>query len=56
MQGNSTLGVYPGRGVSFTDLTRLGVAAKVREAGRLPSERRDYLVQDGDLLLFRCQR
>ena len=34
---------------------RLGAAAKVREAGRLHSEGRDYLVQDGDLLLFRFQ-
>ena len=41
--------------MSFTDLARLGTAAKVREAGRLHSEGRDYVVQDGDLLLFRFQ-
>ena len=41
--------------MSFTDLARLGAAAKVREAGRLHSEGRDYVVQDGDLLLFRFQ-
>jgi ribosome-binding ATPase YchF (GTP1/OBG family) len=38
-----------------TGLARLDAAAKVREAGRLHSEGRDYLVQDGDLLLFRYQ-
>ncbi len=38
---------------SFTDPVRL--AAKVREAGRLHSEGREYLMQDGDLLLFRFQ-
>jgi GTP-binding protein YchF len=38
------------------DLTRLGSPARVREAGRLHSEGRDYLVRDGDILLFRFQR
>lgn len=41
--------------MSFDDLARLGAAAKVREAGRLHSEGRDYMVQDGDILLFRFQ-
>ncbi len=38
------------------DLSRLGSASKVREAGRLHSEGRDYLVADGDILLFRFQK
>jgi len=42
--------------MSFADLARLGSSAKAREAGRLHSEGRDYLVQDGDILLFRFQR
>lgn len=41
---------------SFDDLARLGSPARVREAGRLHLEGRDYLVQDGDILLFRFQR
>jgi GTP-binding protein YchF len=42
--------------MNFDDLARLGSAARVREAGRLHLEGRDYLVQDGDILLFRFQR
>jgi GTP-binding protein YchF len=42
--------------MSFTDLDREGTAAKVREAGRLHVEGRDYQVQDGEILLFRFQR
>ena len=42
--------------MNFDDLARLGSAARVREAGRLHVEGRDYLVQDGDILLFRFQR
>ncbi len=42
--------------MSLDDLTRLGSPAKVREAGRLHSEGRDYLVKDGDILLFRFQK
>jgi GTP-binding protein YchF len=41
--------------MSCTDLARLGAAAKVREAGRVHSEGRDYVVQDGDIVLFRFQ-
>ena len=40
----------------FEDLQKLGSAAKVREAGRLHVEGRDYLVQDGEILLFRFSR
>jgi ribosome-binding ATPase YchF (GTP1/OBG family) len=38
------------------DLVRLGSPARVREAGRLHVEGRDYLVQDGEILLFRFSR
>ena len=42
--------------MSFDDLARLGGAARVKEAGRLHLEGKDYVVQDGDILLFRFQR
>ncbi|MBM4295297.1 MAG: redox-regulated ATPase YchF [Deltaproteobacteria bacterium] len=42
--------------MSFEDLVKLGAAAKVKEAGRLHVEGRDYLVKDGEILLFRFQR
>lgn len=42
--------------MNFDDLVRLGSTARVRGAGRLHSEGRDYLVQDGDIILFRFQR
>jgi GTP-binding protein YchF len=42
--------------MSFTDLAALRTAAKVKEAGRLHVEGRDYLIQDGDIVLFRFQR
>jgi hypothetical protein len=42
--------------MSFADLDRLGSAARVKEAGRLHVEGKDYLVQDGEILLFRFQR
>jgi ribosome-binding ATPase len=37
-------------------LDRLGTAARVKEAGLLKVQGRDYLVADGDILLFRFQR
>ena len=40
----------------FADLDRLGTPAKVKEAGLLKVQGRDYLVADGDILLFRFQR
>ncbi|MHB9075717.1 MAG: DUF933 domain-containing protein [Desulfobaccales bacterium] len=40
----------------FADLDRLGSSARVRESGRLQVQGRDYLVADGDILLFRFQR
>jgi len=42
--------------MSYADLARLGSAARVKEAGRLHVEGRDYRVQDGEILLFRFQR
>jgi GTP-binding protein YchF len=42
--------------MSFHDLARMGAPARVKEAGRLHVEGRDYLVQDGEILLFRFQR
>lgn len=42
--------------MSLENLSRLGSPARVREEGRLQVEGRDYLVRDGDILLFRFQR
>ena len=38
---------------SFEDLRNLGSEAKVKEAGKLRLEGKDYLMQDGDIVLFR---
>ncbi len=42
--------------MDFDDLARLGSPAKIKEAGRLHMEGRDYQVKDGEILLFRFQR
>jgi hypothetical protein len=42
--------------MSFEDLRKWGAPARVKEAGRLHVEGRDYLVQDGEILMFRFQR
>ncbi len=39
--------------VNYDDLIRLGSMAKVKEAGLLRSEGKDYVMQDGDVVLFR---
>jgi ribosome-binding ATPase YchF (GTP1/OBG family) len=39
----------------FAALDELGTTARVKEAGLLKVEGRDYLVADGDILLFRFQ-
>src|SRR3989454_231851 len=39
--------------VSFADFARVGSYKAAREQGLVRSEGRDYLVQDGDILLFR---
>ena len=38
---------------SFDDLRNLGSEAKVKEAGKLRLEGKDYQMQDGDIVLFR---
>jgi hypothetical protein len=42
--------------MDFAELQTLGSAAKVKEAGRLHVEGRDYRVRDGEILLFRFSR
>jgi len=39
--------------IQYNDLVALGSFAKAREAGKLRSEGRDYVVRDGDVILFR---
>ncbi|WP_225048401.1 redox-regulated ATPase YchF [Lacticaseibacillus kribbianus] len=39
--------------ISFSDLDKYGSQAAVREAGRLRSEGKEYVVQDGDIIEFR---
>lgn len=41
--------------MAFADLVRLGSAARVKEAGLMHLEGKDYIVQDGEILLFRFQ-
>ncbi len=39
--------------MSYRDLIELGSELKVKEAGKLRSEGRDYIVKDGDVIVFR---
>jgi len=39
--------------IAFDDFVRFGGEAGAKEAGRMRSEGKDYVVQDGDVLLFR---
>lgn len=39
--------------MSFEDLSRLGNEKAVREAGLLRSEGKEYIMQEGDVVLFR---
>ena len=39
--------------MSYADLVKCGSEKVVREAGLLRSEGKDYIVQDGDVCLFR---
>lgn len=39
--------------MSYRDLIELGSEQKVKEAGKLRSEGRDYIVRDGDVIVFR---
>ena len=38
---------------AFDDLVQYGTPLKVKEAGRVRLEGKDYVVQDGDIMLFR---
>jgi ribosome-binding ATPase YchF (GTP1/OBG family) len=39
--------------IAYDDFVALGGEQGAKEAGRMRSEGRDYVVQDGDVLLFR---
>ena len=39
--------------VSYEDLMACGTMAAVREKGLMRSEGKEYVVQDGDIILFR---
>ena len=39
--------------IAYDDYLRLGGEAGARDAGKLRSEGKDYVVQDGDVMLFR---
>ena len=39
--------------IAFDDYVALGGEAGARDAGKLRQEGKDYVVQDGDVLLFR---
>jgi hypothetical protein len=39
--------------IAYADYVELGGEAKAREAGKLRQEGKDYLVQDGDIMLFK---
>ena len=42
--------------ISYTDFVTLGGNQQARDAGRMRSEGKDYVVQDGDIMLFRFNR
>jgi hypothetical protein len=39
--------------MNYEDLAQLGSAAKVKEKGLLRIEGKEYVVRDGDVMLFR---
>ena len=39
--------------MSYVDMVKAGTLAGAREAGVLRSEGKEYVVQDGDVMLFR---
>jgi len=39
--------------MKYEDLVKLGSEQKVKEAGKLSIEGKEYVVQDGDVMLFR---
>jgi ribosome-binding ATPase YchF (GTP1/OBG family) len=53
IHGDFERGFIAAEVVSYPDLVALGSMGKVREAGRLRIEGKDYQVQDGDVIEFR---
>ena len=39
--------------ISYNDFSELGSEAKVKEAGKMRVEGKEYVVQDGDVMHFR---
>ena len=39
--------------VAYDDLMRVGTMAAAKDAGLIRSEGKEYVVQDGDIVLFR---
>ncbi len=39
--------------ISYSDLVRFGSEKAVKDAGMLRSEGKDYIMQEGDVVLFR---
>ncbi len=39
--------------ISYSDLVRFGSETAVKDAGMLRSEGKDYIMQEGDVVLFR---
>jgi ribosome-binding ATPase len=46
-------GFIAAEAIHYDDLVALGSFAKAREAGKLRTEGKDYVVRDGDVILFR---
>lgn len=53
IHGDFEKGFIRAETIAFTDYIACGGEAGAKEAGRMRSEGRDYVVQDGDVLLFR---
>ena len=47
------LDVYKRQVVTYDDLVKLGSVAAAKEAGVYRSEGKDYVMKDGDVVLFR---
>ncbi len=53
IHGDFEKGFIRAETISFDDYVALGGEAAARDAGRMRAEGRDYVVQDGDVMLFR---
>ena len=42
--------------ISYDDFVTLGGNLQARDAGKMRSEGKEYIVQDGDIMLFRFNR